>query len=66
MFQKETFSVKGENFGANSHRVRVCFPAIFRALSRVFLVGQNVHVWKNLIKCKKQNIAKVPWLVLFL
>lgn len=53
MFQKETFSVKGENFGANSHRVRVCFLAIFRALSRVFLVGKSFHVW-NLIKCKKK------------
>ena len=54
MFQKETFSVKGENFGINSRSVSVCFPATFTALSCVFLLGKNFLVW-NLIKFKKQK-----------
>ena len=54
MFQKETFSVKGENFGVNSRSVSVCFPATFTALSCVFLLGKNFLVW-NLIKFKKQK-----------
>jgi len=64
MFQKETFSEKGENFGANSHSVSV-FSCHFYSLIMCFLVGKNFHVW-NLIKFKKQNIIKVPWLILFL
>ena len=54
MFQKETFSVKGENFGVNSCSVSVCFPATFTALSCVFLLGKNFLVW-NSIKFKKQK-----------
>ena len=54
MFQKETFSVKGENFGANSCSVSVCFPATFTAFNIVcFLVGKKFPCVE--IKFKKQK-----------